>query len=62
EEHVEREEHATAGEIIALGQTVNVACGQQVLSIQVLQMPGGKRQDAIQFIQGQHVKIGEIFQ
>jgi hypothetical protein len=27
-----------------------------------LQMPGGKRQDAIQFIQGQHVKIGEIFQ
>ena len=61
EEHVEREEHAEAGEIIALGQTVNVACGQQVLSIQALQMPGGKRQDAMQFIQGQHVKIGEIF-
>jgi methionyl-tRNA formyltransferase len=61
EEHVEREEHADAGEIIALGQTVNVACGQQVLSIQALQMPGGKRQDAMQFIQGQHVRIGEIF-
>ena len=61
EEHVERVEHAEAGEIIALGQAVNVACGQQVLSIQALQMPGGKRQDAMQFIQGQHVRVGEIF-
>jgi hypothetical protein len=26
-----------------------------------LQMPGGKRQNAEQFIQGQHVKIGEFF-
>jgi methionyl-tRNA formyltransferase len=37
------------------------ACGQGVLSISELQMPGGKRQTAQQFVQGQHVKIGEIF-
>jgi methionyl-tRNA formyltransferase len=56
-------ENATAktGEIIALDQHIDVACGQQVLRIQELQMPGGKRQKAVQFIQGQHVKIGEFF-
>lgn len=57
--------NAKPGEIIALdlsGRTIKVACGQQVLSIQELQMPGGKRQNAVQFIQGQHVKIGELFQ
>lgn len=53
--------NARNGEIIGLDQAIKVACGQQVLRIQVLQMPGGKRQDATQFIQGQHVKIGELF-
>jgi methionyl-tRNA formyltransferase len=52
---------AKTGEIIALDQHIDVACGQQVLRIQELQMPGGKRQKAVQFIQGQHVKIGEFF-
>ncbi|MEE9331929.1 MAG: methionyl-tRNA formyltransferase [Methylophilaceae bacterium] len=52
---------AKAGEIIALDQYIDVACGQQILRIQALQMPGGKRQKAVQFIQGQHVKIGEFF-
>lgn len=52
---------AKFGEIIELGSSIKVACGQQVLNIQALQMPGGKRQDAAQFIQGQHVKIGEFF-
>ncbi|MGQ0443336.1 MAG: methionyl-tRNA formyltransferase [Methylophilaceae bacterium] len=49
------------GEIIALGSTIHVACGQGVLEMHELQMPGGKRQTALQFIQGQHVKIGEMF-
>jgi len=49
------------GEIVALDDALCVACGQQVLQIQELQMPGGKRQAAAQFIQGQHVKIGEFF-
>lgn len=52
---------AKAGEIIALDQHIDVACGQLVLRIQELQMPGGKRRKADQFIQGQHVKIGEFF-
>lgn len=52
------------GEIVGLEPSeymIKVACGQQVLNIAELQMPGGKRQDAAQFIQGQHVKIGEFF-
>lgn len=53
------------GEIIALQGTIHVACGDvglmSVLSIHELQMPGGKRQTAQQFIQGQHVKLGECF-
>ncbi len=49
------------GEILAVDQTIDVACGQYILSIQELQMPGGKRQKAAQFIQGQHVKKGEFF-
>ena len=50
------------GTIVALGETLDVACGQEVLQVHELQMPGGKRQNASQFIQGQHVKIGEMFQ
>jgi methionyl-tRNA formyltransferase len=50
-----------AGEIIALGANIHAACGEGVIEIQELQMPGGKRQTAQQFIQGQHVKIGEMF-
>jgi methionyl-tRNA formyltransferase len=53
--------HAKAGEIIGLGANIHAACGNDVLSICELQMPGGKRQTAQQFIQGQHVKVGEFF-
>ena len=49
------------GEIIALGPHINVACGQDILQIHELQMPSGKRQTAQQFVQGQHVKLGEFF-
>ena len=64
------------GEIIGLEASIHVTCGDAVLSRDVierdvierdvieiveLQMPGGKRQTAQQFIQGQHVKVGEIF-
>ncbi len=40
---------------------IHAACGDGVLAITELQMPGGKRQTAQQFIQGQHVKVGEFF-
>lgn len=54
--------NAKPGEIIALGVNIHAACGQGVLEIAELQMPGGKRQTAQQFIQGQHLKLGELFQ
>jgi methionyl-tRNA formyltransferase len=44
-----------------LGATIQVGCGDGVLEISELQMPGGKRQTAQQFIQGHHVKMGEFF-
>jgi methionyl-tRNA formyltransferase len=57
---------AKYGEIMALGANIHAACGDGVLERDVieiveLQMPGGKRQTAQQFIQGQHLKVGEIF-
>ena len=56
-------QHTTAqcGEIIAVDSSIHVACGQGVLAIAELQMPGGKRQTAQQFAQGQHLKVGECF-
>jgi methionyl-tRNA formyltransferase len=53
--------HAKPSEIVALSTTIQVACGDGLLEIHELQMPGGKRQTAQQFIQGHHVKIGEFF-
>jgi methionyl-tRNA formyltransferase len=55
---------AKAGEIIALEHglqpSIHAACGAGVLAILELQMPGGKRQTAQQFMQGQYVKVGEL--
>jgi len=53
--------HKNNGEIIGLGANIHAAAGNGVLEICELQMPGGKRQTAQQFIQGQHVKLGETF-
>ena len=53
--------NANVGEIISLDNAIHVACGDGVLQITELQMPGGKRQTAQQFAQGQHVKLGEFF-
>jgi methionyl-tRNA formyltransferase len=53
--------NAKNGEIIALGANIHAACGNGVLEIIELQMPGGKRQTAQQFVQGRHVKVGEPF-
>lgn len=52
---------AKLGEIKELSATIQVGCGDGVLEISELQMPGGKRQTAQQFIQGHHVKMGEFF-
>lgn len=55
----------------ALQSGIYVACGlnnseksvlsRDVIEIAELQMPGGKRQTALQFTHGQHVKVGEFF-
>jgi len=52
---------AAPGEVYALGEAIQVGCGEGLLDIVELQMPGGKRQSAQQFIQGHHVEIGEFF-
>lgn len=49
------------GEVMAVGDSIRVGCGDGLLDILELQMPGAKRQSAQQFIQGQHVKLGEMF-
>ena len=56
---------ANAGEVVGLSDhtagALLLGCGEGLLHITELQMPGGKRQTAQQFVQGQHVKLGEIF-
>ena len=50
-----------AGEVLGLEGALLLGCGEGLLQITELQMPGGKRQTAQQFVQGQHVKLGETF-
>lgn len=50
------------GEIIAVGDnTVAVACGEGILSLEVLQKPGGKRLDAAGFLAGHALRPGARF-
>ena len=58
---IDEKTHKNHGEITALAANIHAACGDGVLAITELQMPGGKRQTAQQFVQGQHVKVGETF-
>lgn len=51
---------STPGTVLQI-QPLLVACGDGVLDICELQMPGGKRQTAQQFVQGQHVQVGDRF-
>ncbi len=57
--------NAKAGELVGLSDynagALLIGCGECLLQITELQMPGGKRQTAQQFMQGQHVKLGETF-
>lgn len=65
ESDTERPITAKVGEIIAIAHglqpNIHAACGHGVLAIAELQMPGGKRQTAQQFSQGQHLVLGELF-
>ena len=53
--------NANVGEVIGLEGALVLGCGEGLLQITELQMPGGKRQTAQQFIQSQKPQIGEIF-
>ncbi|WP_024930426.1 methionyl-tRNA formyltransferase [Methylophilus sp. OH31] len=52
--------HGQPGTVLET-QPLRVACGDGALEIYELQMPGGKRQTAQQFVQGQHVQVGDRF-
>lgn len=49
------------GEVVELGNTIQVGCGDGLLEITELQMPGAKRQTAQQFIQGHHLQKKALF-
>lgn len=50
------------GTILDVGANIQVACGQGVLIVEELQLPGGKRLKAKDFIAGQNLKVGERFE
>lgn len=58
---VENPVTAKPGEVIGVQGGLLVACGQGVLNIMELQAPGGKRMSAQAFIQGHHLKAGDLF-
>ncbi|MEQ1600784.1 MAG: methionyl-tRNA formyltransferase [Methylophilaceae bacterium] len=51
--------YAAPGTIIEVADGITVACGEGVLRIEELQMPGGKRLRAREFLAGHAVQIGE---
>ena len=55
------EGQARPGEVNPLENVIQVGCGDGLLDVSELQMPSARRQSAQQFIQGHHVKKGELF-
>ena len=58
---VQKPAMAKPGEVISVQSGLQVACGQGVLNIMELQAPGGKRMHAQAFVQGHHLKAGDLF-
>lgn len=52
---------AAPGEVVDYGDTIQVGCGEGLLDIVELQMPGAKRQTAKQFVQGYHLQKTDFF-
>jgi methionyl-tRNA formyltransferase len=50
-----------AGQVVSAQETIDVACGESVLSIEELQLPGGKRLKARDFLAGKPLPIGTQF-
>lgn len=53
-------EGAEPGQILGVGQTLDVAAGGEVLSIHELQRPGGRRLPVADFVRGYPFTVGEI--
>jgi methionyl-tRNA formyltransferase len=51
-----------AGQVLATNETIDVACGEGVLSIHELQLPGGKRLKAREFLTGRQLSAGTQFE
>ncbi|MBU3643966.1 MAG: methionyl-tRNA formyltransferase [Candidatus Methylopumilus sp.] len=49
------------GQIVGLGDSIDVACGEGILRIETLQMPGGKRLSASDFCRGHALSVGMRF-
>ncbi len=49
------------GQVVFAQETIDVACGEGVLSIEELQLPGGKRLKARDFLAGKPLPIGTQF-
>ena len=54
--------NASPGTVLAIGEHLQVACGQGVLSIEELQLPGGKRLKVKEFVAGHGLKVGQRFE
>jgi methionyl-tRNA formyltransferase len=52
---------AEAGKIAEVTDSIQVGCGEGILRIEELQMPGGKRLTAKEFLQGHQLKAGQFF-
>lgn len=53
--------NSRVGEIIKLDEFIHVKCGEGVLLIKELQMPGGKRLKSKEFILGHRPILGDVF-
>lgn len=58
---LETSQAAKIGQIIKLDEFIHVKCGEGVLSIKELQMPGGKRLQSKEFILGHRPILGDVF-
>ncbi len=51
-----------AGEVMATNETIDIACGEDVLCVHELQLPGGKRLKAREFLTGRQLTVGSQFE
>jgi methionyl-tRNA formyltransferase len=58
---LEASQKGKIGQIIKLDEFIHVKCGEGTLSIKELQMPGGKRLKAKEFILGHRPILGDVF-